>query len=264
MSLRRLLLVVALALPLGAAQFKLYLTDGDFQMVSQYEVKADRVRFMSAERGEWEEIPLDLVDLKKTEAERKARADALKQDVELAKAEDAAVREAEREIRSIPKEGGVYVARAGKIEALTRPEVTIVTPRGRQILKVITPIPVVSGKSWVEIPGAGAAMTVSEPKQEFYFRLQREDQILLVKTKAKVDKKKPVRVVQTYNVLPVVNEIEETQDEVAIFSRQVGDGLFQVWPKEPLEPGQYAWLEYAPGQANTLVWDFAVVAAGAK
>ena len=54
----------------------------------------------------------------------------------------------------------------------------------------------------------------------------------------------------------VVNEVEETQEDLEIFQRQVGDDLYQVWAKVPLEPGQYAWLEYGPGKGNTQVWDF--------
>jgi hypothetical protein len=252
---KRLILAMLLAImsaPLFAA-FKLYLTDGGYQVVNQYEVKPDRVRFLSAERGEWEEIPLDLVDIKKTEAERQSRTDTLNQEAALIKAEDDAVRAAEREIAGVPKDPGVYMMRNGKVEAIMQAEVNLVTPKGRKILKAISPIPIISGKSTVELAGQQAIFTVTDAKQQFYFRQEHEKTMVLVKASKT---KKGGRIVQTWNRLPVVDVIEETQDQVEIFQRQVGDDLFQVWPKQPLEPGQYAWLLYGPGKGDTQVWDF--------
>src|SRR5579875_1448305 len=68
--MRRLLLALGvLAFTAWAANIKLYLKDGSYHLVREYQVETDRVRFYSVERSEWEEMPLSLVDLDKTRTE---------------------------------------------------------------------------------------------------------------------------------------------------------------------------------------------------
>ena len=78
-----LLLFAALLLwppRLAADSFRLYLNDGTYQQVREYKVEDERVRYYSSERSDWEELPLSLVNLRKTDAERKQVSERVKRE----------------------------------------------------------------------------------------------------------------------------------------------------------------------------------------
>jgi hypothetical protein len=250
-------MLMLLAVSAFGATVRLYLKDGTYQLVREYQVLSDRVKYLSAERGEWEELPLELVDLDHTKKELAASAAAAKEEAKVEEEEDAAVRAERLEVASVPQTAGGYYIHNGKLEPIKQAEVTIVNDKKRTVLKYLSPIPVVPGKSTAEIPAATAPLRITEVRPEFYFRLNESEGLAIVK----LSSKKNLRVVEEISILAITQETTETRHEVATFKRQFSDLLFKIWPEKPLEPGEYALLEYSDGKVNPQVWDFSVGAA---
>jgi hypothetical protein len=247
-------LFVVAASFVSAATIRLYLKDGSFHAVREYERQNDRIRYFSTERGDWEEIPVDLIDLKRTEAERTRNEEERRENAKAIDEEEKAEREQRQEIERIPVNPGVYMVAGEQVTTLTQAEVKLVNNKRRSILKRITPIPIVAGKSTVELDGLKSAFTVQAPRPEFYFRLAKEERFAIVRVKPG----KSTRIVQTLNKVPVAEEIIEDTDIVETFKQQIDSGLYKIWPTKPLEPGEYAVVEYTEGEANIQVWDFAI------
>ena len=113
-----LVAVLALRIPAPAQDHarRLILKDGSYQLVTKYEVKGDRVRYKSAERDEWEELPSALVDWPATEKYEKDRSNSAVPEAAAIDKETDADREAERSrlpqvapgLR-LPEDSGVFL-----------------------------------------------------------------------------------------------------------------------------------------------------------
>jgi hypothetical protein len=254
---RHLLALLVFVLAAWAANQKLYLKDGSYQLVREYKVESDRVRFYSVERSGWEEIPLDLVDLKRTRAEASSRQAEIEKQAKVLSEEDAAERAIEKEIMRIPQDPGVYWVEGDKANVLKQAESTLHTRKGRSVLARMSPIPVVSGKGAVELAGAHSQNVFTNPEQEFYIQLANLERFGIAKLTSRAE----TRTVENVTFMPVTKEIIEEPALVDILRRQLTpDGLYKIWPKEPLAPGEYAVVEYTDGKLNMQIWDFAIKA----
>src|SRR5436309_7370547 len=166
---------------------RLILKDGSYQTATKWEVKGDRIRYYSAERYAWEEIPKSLIDwdaTKKYEADRaagKAAGDAA------ARAEAEAEKKAE-EARSptiapglkLPDSGGIFVLdtyqQQPQLAELVQNNGEINKHMGRNIMRaVINPLP--SGpKQTVELKGLHARIQAHTAKPEIYVDVNYADE----------------------------------------------------------------------------------------
>jgi hypothetical protein len=251
---RILLILIALATTAFAANVRLYLKDGDYQVVREYKVEGDRVKFYSTDRAGWEEIPLELVDLKKTEKESTEKAAALAETIRIEQVEEAAIKADRKQVQSVPDMPGVYLADGPALKPLVESVVEIEDSKSRRILQILAPAPIIAGKSTVTIKGKESKFRITNPNPEFFFRLAEEERFLIIK----LDPKKTDRVVEIVTVLPNGEGSIEDQKQVAVFKKQFEPQLHKLWPEKPLEPGEYAVIEYTDGKVNVRVWDFAI------
>jgi hypothetical protein len=255
---RHWIILIALALTAWAANQKLYMSDGSYQLVREYKVEGDRVRFYSVERGEWEEIPKELVDLTRTEKEFKQREAEFEKSAKIFAQEEKAARELEKEVMRIPQNPGVYWIEGEQAKALKQSESAVRTNKGRSILSRVSPVPMFTGKGTLEIPNAHSLTVFTNPEQEFYIQLAQAERfgILRLQTKG------AARIVEELTMVPMTKETVEERDQIEIFQKQMTpDGLYKIWPKQPLTPGEYAVVEFSEGKLNIQIWDFAVKAA---
>jgi hypothetical protein len=257
--MRKLLIALAfLAFAAWGANVKLYLKDGSYHLVREYQIESDRVRFYSVERSQWEEMPLDLVDLAKTQGEETERKTELEKEAKVLSEEDRAERQLKQEIMRIPQNPGVYWLDGKEVKPIPQAESTVHTNKGRSVLQRLAPVPIVSGKATLELNNPHSANVFTTPEQEFYFQLSELERFGI----CKLTTKGAVRIVENLTYMPVTKEVVEEPQMVEILQQQVAaDGLYKIWPKEPLAPGEYALIEYTAGKVNIQVWDFAVKAA---
>jgi hypothetical protein len=170
---------------------RLILKDGSFQMVRDYQIVGDRVRYLSQERGEWEEMPVDLVDWDATKKWEKDHADLVAEDSSPAMKEAEAIDKEESDERGeqsarmpkvaegleLPDEDGVFVLDTYQ----GTPELVELTPtdlsmsaKSKKGIAVLNPL--ATQKASLELDGAHAKVHVHVNDPGIYVSLGVEDQ----------------------------------------------------------------------------------------
>jgi hypothetical protein len=166
---------------------RLILKDGSYQLVTRYEVKGDRVRYKSAERDEWEELPSSLVDWPATEKYEKDRATAaIPEAAALDKeARETDAREAERSHLAqvapglrLPEDSGVFLldnfqGEPQLVEMQQTEGDVNRNARGNIFRGPLTPI--VNPKQTVELEGEHAALHVHVTVPSIYINVDEQD-----------------------------------------------------------------------------------------
>jgi hypothetical protein len=251
--------IALLLLASGAfgAVTKLYLKDGTYHLVREWKREGDRVKFYSTERSDWEEVPVDLVDLRKTEAEMEDRKEALKDEAKIVSDEDKAIRAQRNEILKIPQDPGVYTLDdQQQLRIFPQADTKIHTSKGRTALKIATGLGMLMGKGTVELDQPHSVTIVTNDRQEFYFQLAQDETFGIVKLTPHHN----VRIVEKLTIAPKgIDQTAEELVEVPSFKKQLSEGgLYKVWPEKPLEPGEYAVVEFTQGKVDPRVWDFQI------
>src|SRR5713226_9777080 len=258
---------------------RLILKDGSYQLATKWEVKGDRVRYLSAERGEWEEVPNSLVDWAATDKYEKDRAagapapEAVELDKELGAerlADEAKSPHVAPGLR-LPDEGGVILLDTFE----SQPQLVELQQSGGAIKKNVKGNilraainPIASAKQTIELQGLHAKIQSHATLPAIYVNVEQQDasaqgpqqpelpwdRFRIVRMQAKQDK----RIVGDIKIA-VYGKVSQEQKLVPTTAEKLTGGWVKVTPNSALTPGEYAVVEMLGKDGmNLYVWDFGV------
>lgn len=260
---------------------KLVLKDGTFQLVRSYERNGERVRYFSAERKDWEEIPAAMVDWDAT-----AKAEAAQQAQEASLVKKVHRQEEVQNIQTVtdvdsslqvvkgvflPQGEGMFALDGKSVTPITQAGADIKVDKKRLVEQVLSPIPIVPGKHHVVIPGTRAKVRISTSTPEFYLREAPPDpdrttpiqkssrpgesgpEVELVRATVSGGKRQLATIRSLFG-----QELSQDRKSISIQRWEVAPTVYRFTLSEPLPPGEYALAEILPDGLNLYVWDFGV------
>ncbi len=273
--------------PAPAQARRLILKDGSYQSVTKYEVHGDRVRYFSAERGEWEEVPKALIDWEATDKFEQGRLqgklapEAVELDKELEterKAEQARSPQVAPGLR-LPDEGGIFLLDTYQ----NQPQLSELQQSGGELDKntksnilraAINPLAGV--KQTIELPEAHAKIQSHTAVPSLYINIDANDGAPATVQAAtgeppplppsnsdrfkiiRVDIKGGKRVAGAVKIA-VTGKMKTDERFVASTVTTMTGGWVKLTPTDPLGAGEYAVAEMLGKEGmNLYVWDFGV------
>jgi hypothetical protein len=255
---------------------RLILKDGSYELISQYQIRGDRVRYFSSERNAWEELPYSLVDWTATgkyagEASQLAfehRDEALEKAAAVRKEEEAHNPMVARGIR-LPSPDGVYLLDFYQGESELNPLVQngadLKKNTGKNILRgVINPI--AGPRQTVELKGLHALIRSHVSSPIVYFPIDPGDPSMeYTSTTAqnhlrifRCSEKKGNRMVAAIDAA-IYGKTKRTADIIDVKVEPISNYWVKITPAVPLKTGEYALVELdGKGKMNQFVWDFGV------
>jgi hypothetical protein len=275
-----LILGAAMVVLVAAAQQRtqrLVLKDGSYQTVTKWEIAGDRVRYFSAERYDWEELPNSLVDWPATEKYSREQQQHPPAPVELKKEEPP--EEPDTSLVApglhLPDGGGVFLLdtfqRQPQLLELAQNGSELNRHMGRNILRAaINPV-ALSSKQTIELKGEHAKVQSHVSQPAIYIDVDPGGNPAAASAPAvpgavqnqprygivRLEKKKDLRVVGNLNVA-IYGKVSQKENWIKSSATPLGEWV-KVVPETPLDPGEYAVVELLDkGQINLFVWDFGV------
>lgn len=292
----RLLILLILFLPVcldslaqAPANQRLILKDGSYQIVTKYQKTGDRVRYFSAERGGWEEIPAELVDWAATEQWAKDHAPGAKPASEAAPQstgpaipEAAEIDKEELAERSrtpdvapglrLPDEDGVWALDTfhdiPELVAVVQNTGNVGGDKGHRVLRAaLNPLGGVQQN--VQIPGAESKVKLHVSDPVFYVSLSNPDDTEAPASAVTVDtrgagsmkEKDPSSPNSQYAILRVHSNYKKDYRVVSGVKVSIGGKVSQSEDVMPttaqILPGKH-WLKLVPAQPLT-IGDYALI-----
>jgi hypothetical protein len=274
--------------PPGSRGQRLMLKDGNFQLVRTYQRNGERVRYLSAERGDWEEVPASMVDW---EATAKAAADDARAENALVKTIHQQQVERSAQVPTdvdaslrvgagvfLPSGEGMFAVQGKSVVKLEQVTSQNKLDKKRAIEKVISPAPaLVPTKHNIVLDGAHAKLRIVGDGNplEFFLREPAPDPERvspILKSSAAGDSGPEVELVmasvhgskrQVESISSRFGETMGVNKKVISMQRwDVAQDVYRFTLSEPLPPGEYVLAEILPDGLNLFVWDFGVDAAG--